>query len=62
MTRYGTAHFHSLQSANKYYASQGFSAAYVQAKITKGEIFIGPPNVYGGAKLSLDDGRYWVIN
>lgn len=59
-TRYGTAHFHSRKAANAYYALQGFSANDVQTKLDEGEIFIGPPMVYRGARLSLVEGRYFV--
>lgn len=58
--RYGTAHFHSRQAADDYYALQGFDSDDVGRKLAVGEIFIGPPMVYRGAKLSLVEGRYFV--
>jgi hypothetical protein len=70
MTVHGTAHFVSVMGAIKYYYMQGYArsereaAAYVDQKISAGEIHIGPPVVPAGEKLVMldDDCRYGLEN
>jgi hypothetical protein len=59
-TRWGTAHFDTVNSASAYYYRYGESAA---EKIAAGEIHIGPPEVPPGHSLHLDrsEGRYWIV-
>lgn len=60
-TRYGTAHFRSLDEALRYYAAYDFTRDDVTEKIRVGEISIGAPLARPGQTLSTDsDGRYWI--
>lgn len=57
MNTYGTCHFTATRCAVRYYATYGYDAADVHAKIEDGEIFIGRPE----GECTIDaDGRYWV--
>lgn len=65
----GTPNFTTLLKALIYYSpySPGASTedilSHVQAKITNGEIHIGPPNLNRGEKLIIDrNGRYHIIH
>ncbi len=59
MTKTGTSHFVSLQTAVRYYKDYGYGLNDVQQKVKDGEIHLGPPVVKDGQKLSIiDGGRY----
>lgn len=67
MTRYGTNHFSSRDSAIRYYMRQGAetradATAAVDAKLRDGEIAIGRPDCPDGCEVRLDpvEGRYWI--
>lgn len=66
MTRYGTSHFTSIDSAIRYYASQGSAraeaAAAVGDKLRRGEIHIGRPDPPAGHTTKIDpvEGRYFI--
>ncbi len=57
--RIGTAHFVSFAAAMRYYET---SIPGINDKLEAGEIFIGPPNLKPGEKLSVipGEGRYQI--
>lgn len=60
--RMGTSHFVSLKDAVQYYTTYGSDPEDVEQMLQDKDIFIGPPKLGPGEKLSVDeDGRY-VIN
>jgi len=57
----GTAHFVSIDAANKYYSEYGYTPDDVQQKLDAYEIFIGEPPVKIGEILRVNnEGRYVI--
>lgn len=60
-TEWGTNCFTSMHVAERYYCSQGYGREAVQAKVSNGEIVIGPPQgLKPGDKLVIREGRYHI--
>jgi hypothetical protein len=64
-TRVGTSHFRSIADAVAYYARQSgshVSEKDIRAKISSGEIIVGPPALKAGQTFELDEkeGRYFI--
>lgn len=57
----GTSHFDSIVSALRYFQDQGLYADAVQAKLDAGEIHIGLPALKTTDKLTVEQGRYHII-
>jgi hypothetical protein len=59
--KYGTAHFRTKIHAARYYEPYGYDRDDVEAKFEAGEIFVGPPALLPGDRLTWDtDGRAWI--
>lgn len=56
-----TAHFTNLSSAIKFYKPYGLTVKEVKAKLSNGDISIGPPTIGPSEKLGINaEGRYIV--
>jgi hypothetical protein len=58
----GTSHFVSKQTAIRYYAYEGATAADIDRKLSEGLIHIGKPDLKPGQRLTvIDDGTRYAI-
>lgn len=67
MTTTGTSHFETLNAAVAYYrgyftGTRGDLLRYVRAKVSAGEIHLGPPKLQPGQRLTIHstERRYFV--
>ena len=59
---YGTAHFVSVQAAQRYYSAMGYDRLTVNDKLVNGEIFAFPPAIPKGERLVLlNDGQRYGL-